>query len=263
MSDGTPIVANKVTGAATTGTVSVVNLVTGQGDRGDPGRAASRRPSTSTADGTLFVANSNDDSFSMIDTATATRRRRPSTSTRCPARPSAATPTRSRCRTPTPSWSASAGTTRSRSTATAARARRCSTRGCCRPTSTRSTRSYDAGDRQGRRHQRQGHRRPRPGQHDRQGRAAPRPRRHRSPATTPTTTPARSPRSRCRRTAALAADTHQVFVNNDWEHLLASTPAAARSAHAGRHPRHARRPVDDQARLPDRQGEPHLRPGPR
>ena len=38
-SDGTPIVADKVTGAASTGTVSVVDLTTGTRDEGDPGRA--------------------------------------------------------------------------------------------------------------------------------------------------------------------------------------------------------------------------------
>ncbi len=40
LSDGTPIVSSPSTGAAITGTVSVVNLTTGQGrDAGDPGRA--------------------------------------------------------------------------------------------------------------------------------------------------------------------------------------------------------------------------------
>ncbi len=65
LSDGTPIVSSPVTGAAITGTVSVVNLQSNQG-QGDP-----RRPRADSAlyqDGSaLFVANSNDDSMSVIN----------------------------------------------------------------------------------------------------------------------------------------------------------------------------------------------------
>ena len=43
LSDGTPIVANTVTGAATTGTVSVVNLTTGKADPADHGRPRADR----------------------------------------------------------------------------------------------------------------------------------------------------------------------------------------------------------------------------
>jgi YVTN family beta-propeller protein len=70
-SDGTAIVASKVTGAATTGTVSEVNL-----DRGLETKeiAVGLEPTAEylAPDGTLMVANSNDDSFSLIDPRTAT-----------------------------------------------------------------------------------------------------------------------------------------------------------------------------------------------
>jgi YVTN family beta-propeller protein len=68
LSDGTPLVANKSTGAAKTGTVSVVDLA-----RGRQARTISvgLQPTAEYLghDGTLFVANSNDDSVSLIDTA--------------------------------------------------------------------------------------------------------------------------------------------------------------------------------------------------
>jgi YVTN family beta-propeller protein len=68
LSDGTPIVASKVTGAATTGTVSVVNLTTGVEEREI---AVGLQPTALYQDGNaLFVANSNDDSFSVINEAT-------------------------------------------------------------------------------------------------------------------------------------------------------------------------------------------------
>ena len=70
MSDGTAIVASKVTGAATTGTVSVVNLTTGQETREIP---VGLEPTALFLHGSaLFVANSNDDSMSVINTATNT-----------------------------------------------------------------------------------------------------------------------------------------------------------------------------------------------
>jgi YVTN family beta-propeller protein len=67
-SDGTPVVSSPVTGAATTGTVSVVNLTTGQQEEEIP---VGLEPTALYQDGqALFVANSNDDSLSVIDTAT-------------------------------------------------------------------------------------------------------------------------------------------------------------------------------------------------
>jgi YVTN family beta-propeller protein len=69
-SDGTAIVASKVTGAATTGTVSEVNLTTGKEVTEIP---VGLEPTAEylAADGTLMVANSNDDTFSLIDPKTA------------------------------------------------------------------------------------------------------------------------------------------------------------------------------------------------
>jgi YVTN family beta-propeller protein len=68
LSDGTPIVSSPVTGAATTGTVSVVNLTTGKQVQEIP---VGLEPTALYQNGSaLFVANSNDDSISLIDTAT-------------------------------------------------------------------------------------------------------------------------------------------------------------------------------------------------
>ncbi len=70
LSDGTPIVSSPVTGAATTGTVSVVNLTTGKQEQAIP---VGLEPTALYLDGSaLFVANSNDDSISLINTATNT-----------------------------------------------------------------------------------------------------------------------------------------------------------------------------------------------
>ena len=70
LSDGTPIVSSPVTGAATTGTVSVVNLTTGKQEQEIP---VGLEPTALYQSGTaLFVADSNDDSISLIDTATNT-----------------------------------------------------------------------------------------------------------------------------------------------------------------------------------------------
>ena len=68
-SAGTNIVANKVTGAASTGTVSEVNLVTGKQTKSIP---VGLEPSAEylAKDGTLMVANSNNDSISLINTGT-------------------------------------------------------------------------------------------------------------------------------------------------------------------------------------------------
>jgi YVTN family beta-propeller protein len=65
LSDGTPIVSNRTTGAAITGTVSVVNLTTGKETQEIP---VGLQPTALYQDGSaLFVANSNDDSISVID----------------------------------------------------------------------------------------------------------------------------------------------------------------------------------------------------
>jgi YVTN family beta-propeller protein len=65
LSDGTPIVSSKKTGAAITGTVSVVDLSTGKEQKEIP---VGLQPTALYQDGdALFVANSNDDSMSVID----------------------------------------------------------------------------------------------------------------------------------------------------------------------------------------------------
>jgi YVTN family beta-propeller protein len=70
LSDGTPIVSSQVTGAATTGTVSVVNLQTGTEEQEI---GVGLQPTAMYQDGSaLFVANSNDDSVSVINEATNT-----------------------------------------------------------------------------------------------------------------------------------------------------------------------------------------------
>ncbi len=73
LSDGTPIVADRSTGAATTGDVSVVDLTTpttGAETREIP---TGLEPTALYQSGSaLFVANSNDDSVSVIDEATNT-----------------------------------------------------------------------------------------------------------------------------------------------------------------------------------------------
>jgi YVTN family beta-propeller protein len=71
LSDGTPIVASKVTGGAITGTVSEVDLSTGKEVKEI---SVGLEPTAEylAPDGTLMVANSNDDSLSFIDTKTAT-----------------------------------------------------------------------------------------------------------------------------------------------------------------------------------------------
>jgi len=67
LSDGTPIVSDPSTGAATTGTVSIVDLATGT----QTGTVAvGLQPTALYLHGNaLFVANSNDDSVSIIDTS--------------------------------------------------------------------------------------------------------------------------------------------------------------------------------------------------
>ena len=67
LSDGTPLVADPSTGAASTGSVSVVDLGNGTVTRSIK---VGLQPTAEYlgADGTLFVANSNDDSMTLIDT---------------------------------------------------------------------------------------------------------------------------------------------------------------------------------------------------
>ncbi len=69
LSDNTPVVSNASTGAASTGTVSVVDLTTGAQSSTI---SVGLQPTAEylAADGTLMVANSNNDSFSMINTKT-------------------------------------------------------------------------------------------------------------------------------------------------------------------------------------------------
>ncbi|MBS1882362.1 MAG: bifunctional YncE family protein/alkaline phosphatase family protein [Actinobacteria bacterium] len=68
LTDGTAVVSSPVTGAATTGTVSVVNL---QSDQQEGEIEVGLQPTALYRDGSaLFVANSNDDSLSLIDTQT-------------------------------------------------------------------------------------------------------------------------------------------------------------------------------------------------
>jgi YVTN family beta-propeller protein len=65
LSDGTPIVSNRSTGGAITGTVSVVNLRSGKETQEIP---VGLQPTALFQNGNaLFVANSNDDSLSVID----------------------------------------------------------------------------------------------------------------------------------------------------------------------------------------------------
>jgi len=68
LTDGTPVVADPSTGGATTGTVSVVDLATGAVTKSIN---VGLQPTAEylAADGTLFVANSNDDSMTLIDTS--------------------------------------------------------------------------------------------------------------------------------------------------------------------------------------------------
>ncbi|MFI9723199.1 alkaline phosphatase family protein [Streptomyces sp. NPDC052396] len=66
LSDGTPLVADRTTGAASTGTVSVVDLATGRQTRT---LKVGLQPTALCLQGSsLLVANSNDDSVSVIDT---------------------------------------------------------------------------------------------------------------------------------------------------------------------------------------------------
>ncbi len=70
LSDGTPIVSDPSTGAAITGTVSVVDLTTGKEKQEIP---VGLQPTALYQDrSALFVANSNDDSLSVIDETTNT-----------------------------------------------------------------------------------------------------------------------------------------------------------------------------------------------
>ncbi len=68
LSDGTPIVSSRKTGAAISGTVSVVDLVTGREKREI--RVGLQPTALYQRGRALFVANSNDDSLSVIDERT-------------------------------------------------------------------------------------------------------------------------------------------------------------------------------------------------
>ena len=112
------------TGAAITGTVSVVNLDTGKEIKEIP---VGLQPTALYQDGNaLFVANSNDDSLSVIDekTNTVTQTVNDQPGPRRAGRQLRRT--RSTCPTRTTCSSASGATTRSRCTATTACTRRCS-----------------------------------------------------------------------------------------------------------------------------------------
>ncbi|MDQ6775034.1 MAG: bifunctional YncE family protein/alkaline phosphatase family protein [Actinomycetota bacterium] len=70
LSDGTPIVSSRITGGAITGTVSVVDLGAGKETQEI---SVGLQPTALYLNGSaLFVANSNDDSMSVIDTGTNT-----------------------------------------------------------------------------------------------------------------------------------------------------------------------------------------------
>ncbi len=68
LSDGTPIVSNRSTGGAITGTVSIVDLTAGRQVSAIPVGLQPTAMYLNHADGALFVANSNDDSISIINT---------------------------------------------------------------------------------------------------------------------------------------------------------------------------------------------------
>ncbi|RLU81358.1 hypothetical protein CTZ27_33015 [Streptomyces griseocarneus] len=67
LSDGTPLVADRTTGAANSGTVSVVDLAAGK--QTGTVEVGLQPTALFLRGGALFVANSNDDSVSVIDTA--------------------------------------------------------------------------------------------------------------------------------------------------------------------------------------------------
>ena len=72
LSDGTAIVSNRSTGAAITGTVSIVDLTADKQVSEIPVGLQPTAMYLNAADGALFVANSNDDSVSIINTGTGT-----------------------------------------------------------------------------------------------------------------------------------------------------------------------------------------------
>jgi YVTN family beta-propeller protein len=72
LSDGTPIVSDRSTAAASTGTVSVVDLQSGSETAEIPVGLQPTALYLTPDDSALFVANSNDDSLSVINTATNT-----------------------------------------------------------------------------------------------------------------------------------------------------------------------------------------------
>ena len=102
LSDGTPLVANRSTGDASTGTVSVVNLTTGKEQQEIP---VGLQPTALYQNRTTRCSwPTRTTTACRSSTRTATRSLRPCTPTRCPAPGSAATPTRSTCPIPTTCW---------------------------------------------------------------------------------------------------------------------------------------------------------------
>ena len=265
LSDGTPIVSNCSTGGAITGTVSVVSLNSGRAPTRARRPRRSRWASQPTAlyqDGSaLFVANSNDDSFSVIDERTNTRRPRRCGPTRSPAPAWAATPTRSTCPTPTTCWSASAATTRSPCTATAACTGRCASSGCSRPTGTPSRSSPTRRSARARSWS-PTTRASAPGGPRRRSTRAPtrtrRPPGHNTYDDTGSVTTFTMPTSGWQIGHGHPDRLHRQRLESD----QADQPGRLRHRAEG-HPGPPRRLLADQAHRRDRQGEPDLRPGPR
>ena len=205
-----------------------------------------------------MVANSNDDTFSLIDTNTGdvvqTVNVNPLPGSTVGSYPNAIT---------MPDSSHDPGQHRPGQRAGGLRVQRPAPAGPVRgPAADRllpGQRRLRRGDRQARRHQRQGHRRARPGEHDRQGPGhhpgdrAQHLRRHRVVHRVHDAEPGRARRATPTRCSS----------NNGWDQLLASHAAVELQRRAGGDPGAARLPVHDQARVPDHPREPHLRPGAR
>ena len=100
LSDGTAIVSNRSTGAASTGTVSIVDLTAQKEVTEIPVGLQPTAMYLNNQDGALFVANSNDDSVSIINTNNGSVAQTVNINPVPGATESAATRTRSRCPTP-------------------------------------------------------------------------------------------------------------------------------------------------------------------
>jgi YVTN family beta-propeller protein len=257
-SAGTSIVANKVTGAASTGTVSEVSLATGKQVKSI---RVGLEPSAEylAPDGTLMVANSNNDSISLINTKTAaveqTVNVNPLPGTTVGSNPNAIT---------MPNASTvlvSIGRDNALAVYGYSGPRTPLRYQGLLPTDFYPVNAqYDPGRRQDRGDQRQGHRGPRHGQDHRQG-SRDRPGRrvgHR---------PQHLQRYRLGHRVqhadpGQAGQLHPPGVRQQQLGAPAGQHAAAKlRGGGGGRPGPARLPVHHQARLPDRPGEPHLRPG--